>query len=139
MNQFLKSLEVTFRRDPVNFRPRYVPFLICSLKRLLEWRIFIVDALRHFRFFIASERCLGVGTGIFNVFVLISYQRYAENNGIITCFRPPVLWFSRFYSFLVHIRINKHGSQKDQEQKKNGNYFFYDADDDDDADDFDDI
>jgi len=23
MNQFLKSLEVTFRRDPVNFRPRY--------------------------------------------------------------------------------------------------------------------
>ena len=24
MNQFLKSLEVTFRRDPVNFRPRYV-------------------------------------------------------------------------------------------------------------------
>jgi ATP-binding cassette, sub-family E, member 1 len=26
MNQFLKSLEVTFRRDPVNFRPRYVDF-----------------------------------------------------------------------------------------------------------------
>jgi hypothetical protein len=26
-------------------------------------------------------------------------------------------------------RINKHGSQKDQEQKKSGNYFFYDADD----------
>ena len=24
MNQFLKSLEVTFRRDPVNYRPRYV-------------------------------------------------------------------------------------------------------------------
>lgn len=24
MNQFLRSLEVTFRRDPVNFRPRYV-------------------------------------------------------------------------------------------------------------------
>jgi len=44
MNQFLKSLEVTFRRDPVNFRPR----------------------------------------------------------------------------------INKKGSQKDQEQKSNGNYFFYD-------------
>jgi len=57
MNQFLKSLEVTFRRDPVNYRPR----------------------------------------------------------------------------------INKHGSQKDQEQKKNGNYFFYDADEDDDGDDFDDI
>jgi ATP-binding cassette subfamily E protein 1 len=58
MNQFLKSLEVTFRRDPVNFRPR----------------------------------------------------------------------------------INKRGSQKDQEQKKNGNYFFYDADDgaEDDGD-FDDI
>mmetsp|Transcript_27968 Transcript_27968/g.67855 ORF Transcript_27968/g.67855 Transcript_27968/m.67855 type:complete len:659 (+) Transcript_27968:377-2353(+) len=61
MNQFLKSLEVTFRRDPVNFRPR----------------------------------------------------------------------------------INKKGSQKDSEQKKNGNYFFYDADeaggDGDDDDDFDDI
>jgi ATP-binding cassette subfamily E protein 1 len=59
MNQFLKSLEVTFRRDPVNFRPR----------------------------------------------------------------------------------INKRGSQKDAEQKKNGNYFFYDdgADDadEDDIDDFD--
>lgn len=55
MNQFLKSLEVTFRRDPVNFRPR----------------------------------------------------------------------------------INKKGSQKDQEQKANGNYFFYDdgADDDSDLDD----
>jgi len=39
-------------------------------------------------------------------------------------------------------RINKRGSQKDMEQKKNGNYFFYDdgADDDnDDDDDFDDI
>ena len=24
MNQFLKSLQVTFRRDPVNYRPRYV-------------------------------------------------------------------------------------------------------------------
>merc|ERR1719352_5332 len=50
MNQFLQSLQVTFRRDPVNFRPR----------------------------------------------------------------------------------INKRGSQKDMEQKKNGNYFFYDdgADDD---------
>jgi len=59
MNEFLKSLEVTFRRDPVNYRPR----------------------------------------------------------------------------------INKRGSQKDVEQKKNGNYFFYDAgaddDDDDDIDDFD--
>ena len=34
-------------------------------------------------------------------------------------------------------RINKRGSQKDMEQKKNGNYFFYDdgADDDDDFDD----
>lgn len=35
MNQFLKSLEVTFRRDPVNYRPRYVPYCIRSLKRLL--------------------------------------------------------------------------------------------------------
>ncbi|KAL3917872.1 MAG: hypothetical protein SGILL_004509 [Bacillariaceae sp.] len=60
MNQFLKHLQVTFRRDPVNFRPR----------------------------------------------------------------------------------INKKGSQKDQEQKKAGAYFFYDADDndgDDDDEDFDDI
>ena len=38
-------------------------------------------------------------------------------------------------------RINKHGSQKDMEQKRNGNYFFYDEDDGggDDDDDFDDI
>jgi len=59
MNKFLQSLQVTFRRDPVNYRPR----------------------------------------------------------------------------------INKRGSQKDMEQKKNGNYFFYDdgADDDDNDDDFDDI
>lgn len=61
MNQFLKSLQVTFRRDPVNFRPR----------------------------------------------------------------------------------INKRGSQKDVEQKKNGNYFFYDDgegdNDADEDDDFDDI
>mmetsp|Transcript_56080 Transcript_56080/g.157335 ORF Transcript_56080/g.157335 Transcript_56080/m.157335 type:complete len:660 (-) Transcript_56080:123-2102(-) len=60
MNKFLQSLQVTFRRDPVNYRPR----------------------------------------------------------------------------------INKRGSQKDMEQKKNGNYFFYDdGDDEGDAedDDFDDI
>mmetsp|Transcript_1381 Transcript_1381/g.1951 ORF Transcript_1381/g.1951 Transcript_1381/m.1951 type:complete len:659 (+) Transcript_1381:273-2249(+) len=60
MNQFLQSLQVTFRRDPVNFRPR----------------------------------------------------------------------------------INKRGSQKDMEQKKNGNYFFYDdgADEEEEEDDdFDDI
>lgn len=56
MNQFLKSLQVTFRRDPVNFRPR----------------------------------------------------------------------------------INKRGSQKDMEQKKNGNYFFYE-DEGGSNDDFDDI
>jgi hypothetical protein len=38
-------------------------------------------------------------------------------------------------------RINKRGSQKDMEQKKNGNYFFYDDgyDDDDDDGNFDDI
>lgn len=45
--------------------------------------------------------------------------------------------FSRF-----NYRINKRGSQKDMEQKKNGNYFFYDdGDDEGDAedDDFDDI
>ena len=27
MNSFLKSLDVTFRRDPTNFRPRYVEYL----------------------------------------------------------------------------------------------------------------
>jgi ATP-binding cassette subfamily E protein 1 len=58
MNEFLKQLEVTFRRDPTNFRPR----------------------------------------------------------------------------------INKKGSQKDMEQKSNGNYFFYDdGDDDDDVDSDDDL
>jgi ATP-binding cassette subfamily E protein 1 len=58
MNQFLRSLQVTFRRDPVNFRPR----------------------------------------------------------------------------------INKRGSQKDMEQKKNGNYFFYEDNSDDEAEeDFDDL
>jgi hypothetical protein len=31
------------------------------------------------------------------------------------------MYFSRF-----NYRINKRGSQKDMEQKKNGNYFFYD-------------
>lgn len=36
-------------------------------------------------------------------------------------------------------RINKRGSQKDAEQKKNGNYFFYDEGADDEDDDFDDI
>ena len=42
---------------------------------------------------------------------------------------------------LLAYRINKRGSQKDMEQKKNGNYFFYDdgADDDENDDDFDDI
>lgn len=30
MNQFLKSLEVTFRRDPTNFRPRYVKSFLCE-------------------------------------------------------------------------------------------------------------
>jgi hypothetical protein len=36
-------------------------------------------------------------------------------------------------------RINKKGSQKDMEQKKNGNYFFYDDGADDEPDEFDDI
>lgn len=36
MNDFLRSLEVTFRRDPVNFRPRYVPFLCHRFLRLEE-------------------------------------------------------------------------------------------------------
>ena len=38
MNEFLKNLEVTFRRDPVNFRPRYVIVLfayVCVLLLLL--------------------------------------------------------------------------------------------------------
>jgi hypothetical protein len=36
-------------------------------------------------------------------------------------------------------RINKRGSQKDVEQKKNGNYFFYDDGADDDEEEFEDI
>jgi hypothetical protein len=41
--------------------------------------------------------------------------------------------FCIFYEF----RINKKGSQKDAEQKRNGNYFFYDdgADDEEEVDD----
>ena len=31
MNQFLKSLQVTFRRDPTNFRPRYVYLSCCNV------------------------------------------------------------------------------------------------------------
>lgn len=39
-----------------------------------------------------------------------------------------------------HCSINKRGSQKDSEQKKNGNYFFYDDGEDEEAEeDFDDI
>lgn len=30
------------------------------------------------------------------------------------------------FVLLLYFRINKKGSQKDAEQKKNGNYFFYD-------------
>ena len=33
MNEFLKTLEVTFRRDPVNFRPRYVNFVVQMARR----------------------------------------------------------------------------------------------------------
>lgn len=44
------------------------------------------------------------------------------------------------FCFRPFTRINKRGSQKDMEQKKNGNYFFYeDEADGDDDDDFDDI
>jgi len=55
-----------------------------------------------------------------------------------------VFFYSLFFHFLLFKnchRINKFGSQKDQEQKKSGNYFFYDdAETDDAADaDFDDI
>lgn len=92
------------------------------------------------------ERRIGVGTGIFNVFVLISYQLFAENNWTYCLHSNPryvILTFSNSsscFNVLQTVRINKHGSQKDQEQKKNGNYFFYDADDgaEDDGD-FDDI
>jgi hypothetical protein len=38
-------------------------------------------------------------------------------------------------TYLLQHRINKRGSQKDMEQKKNGNYFFYDDGADDDAED----
>lgn len=35
MNQFLKSLEVTFRRDPTNYRPRYV--CMCNVVLVVVW------------------------------------------------------------------------------------------------------
>ena len=40
MNKFLKSLDITFRRDPNNFRPRInkwhsVKVLVCHLKRIV--------------------------------------------------------------------------------------------------------
>jgi hypothetical protein len=44
---------------------------------------------------------------------------------------------SNSISYFV-FRINKRGSQKDAEQKRNGNYFFYDEGGDDDEDDIDD-
>jgi hypothetical protein len=82
-----------------------------------------------------------------NVFVLISDWHGHGNGGAIYRFvvcRYFVLFSQRItfscLDFFVH-RINKKGSQKDQEQKKSGAYFFYDTEenDDDDDDAFDDI
>jgi ATP-binding cassette, sub-family E, member 1 len=39
MNEFLKSLEVTFRRDPTNYRPRYVQSDHGSLCGVRGWRV----------------------------------------------------------------------------------------------------
>jgi len=65
-------------------------------------------------------------------FVLISYHRVGIS---LVSLSLAVLMY-----FLCCFRINKRGSQKDMEQKKNGNYFFYDdGNEDDDDGDFDDI
>ena len=90
--------------------------------------------------FLGSERCIGVGTEIFNVFVLISYRCWKLSFALLAIVLDVLshLLFEHYST----LRINKHGSQKDQEQKKNGNYFFYDAEEaggDEDDDDFDDI
>jgi ATP-binding cassette subfamily E protein 1 len=68
MNQFLKSLEVTFRRDPVNFRPRYVncfcSFLSLGMTKKSSLRLFIHSNVRR----------TGVGTVSNKSYVLISNQ-----------------------------------------------------------------
>ena len=49
---------------------------------------------------------------------------------------PQIPHRTAFLCFHLY-RINKKGSQKDAEQKKNGNYFFYDVGEDDEDDDID--
>eukprot|EP00980_Cylindrotheca_fusiformis_P003179 scaffold721_cov131-Cylindrotheca_fusiformis.AAC.69 len=96
MNQFLKSLQVTFRRDPVNFRPRRSSLF----------------------------------PGMMNKYTL----RYIQTTAMVS---DAVLALAVEVKFAL---INKRGSQKDAEQKKNGNYFFYeDEGGDAEEDDFDDI
>ena len=92
---------------------------------------------------LSSRNCgrrLGVGSGRNNVFVLISdWQKHGDPAWEVYCF-VAFLYFSHFI-LSFYDRINKKGSQKDQEQKKSGAYFFYEADaeGEDDDDDFDDI
>jgi hypothetical protein len=52
------------------------------------------------------------------------------------CILTIICLFALFLSFS---RINKKGSQKDAEQKKNGNYFFYDEGDDEEEGEIDDL
>jgi len=42
MNQFLKSLEVTFRRDPTNFRPRINKSITKRRRTKEEWELFLL-------------------------------------------------------------------------------------------------
>ena len=79
------------------------------------------------------ERCSSVGCARLKSYVLISNLSLGY-----------VVWasfvFAASHSLVFFIpRINKKGSQKDQEQKKAGAYFFYDDGADDDEEEFDDI
>ena len=76
---------------------------------------------KHTRCYIAvASTVLVLAVGEFKSFVLISDQNAS----------PQLLYKYRRINLnlrlLPFVRINKKGSQKDAEQKKNGNYFFYD-------------
>lgn len=83
---------------------------------------------------LVDERCLSVGSVGLKSYVLISNPSWWTN---LTHIRHS----SRSLTVVVpHLHsINKKNSQKDQEQKKTGNYFFYDDGDDGEDDEFDDI
>lgn len=87
---------------------------------------------------------VGVGIGRIKSFVLISDQQTNKTKPTNDpCVELP-LCLSSFDNNLTLLfciashRINKKGSQKDQEQKSNGNYFFYDDGGDDEGEDIDD-